>query len=236
VSDKFLVFDIWSQYAHFKKPYTTTSPLTFSLPPRTVISGILAAIAGIDKNEYISCFSKDLSDIAIGIRKPVKKVRIAENLINTKESMTRIFSRTQIRIEFLKNPKYRVYFNHSCVEIYNKLKKMLENHASFYTVSLGLSENLANYEYIGEFESIKKDLEEQVFISSVIPLDVLKKSKLLITDEAEYFTENIPVEMTEQRKTIQFREVLFERNAKRIKAFIADYVELKGLGESIIVL
>ncbi len=234
--DKFLVFDIWSQYAHFKKPYTTTSPLTFSLPPRTVIAGILAAIAGIDKNEYIPYFTKELSDISVGIREPVKKVRIAENLINTKASMTKIINRTQIRIEFLKDPKYRIYFSHSCGEVYNNIKSMLENHTSFYTTSLGLSENLANYEYIGEFEASEKESEEQVFISSVIPLDVLKKNKLIIADEAEYFTENIPIEMTGQRRTIQFREVLFERNAKKIKASISNYVELKGLDENIIVL
>ena len=46
---KVLVFDIWSEYGHFKKPYTTTSPLTFSIPSRTALTGIIGAILGIEK-------------------------------------------------------------------------------------------------------------------------------------------------------------------------------------------
>ncbi|MFB3896899.1 MAG: CRISPR-associated protein Cas5, partial [bacterium] len=30
---KILVFDIWGDLGHFRKFYTTTSPLSFSFPP-----------------------------------------------------------------------------------------------------------------------------------------------------------------------------------------------------------
>jgi len=52
---KVLVFDIWGDYGHFRKFYTTTSPLTFSFPPPPTIAGILGAIYGTDKktNEYL---------------------------------------------------------------------------------------------------------------------------------------------------------------------------------------
>lgn len=46
---KVLAFDIWADYAHFRKFYTTTSPLTFSFPPPPTIAGILGAIYGTEK-------------------------------------------------------------------------------------------------------------------------------------------------------------------------------------------
>ena len=46
---KVLVFDIWADYGHFRKFYTTTSPLTFSFPAPSTIAGILGAIYGAGK-------------------------------------------------------------------------------------------------------------------------------------------------------------------------------------------
>ena len=43
---KCLVFDIKGDYGHFKKYYTTSSPLTFSIPPRTTVSGMIGALIG----------------------------------------------------------------------------------------------------------------------------------------------------------------------------------------------
>ena len=48
---KIIIFDIWGDYAHFKKPYTTTSPLTYSIPSRTALTGIIGAIMGIRKDK-----------------------------------------------------------------------------------------------------------------------------------------------------------------------------------------
>ena len=98
-----LVFDVWGEYAHFRKYYTTTSPLTFSIPPRTALCGLIAGIIGLDKNEYLKHFTKDKADITVRIISPTKKVRIAENLIDTESIRTfnKIKTRTQIRFEFL---------------------------------------------------------------------------------------------------------------------------------------
>ena len=52
---KCLVFDIKGDYGHFKKYYTTSSPLTFSIP-RTTVSGMIGALIGLDKEEYLKYF------------------------------------------------------------------------------------------------------------------------------------------------------------------------------------
>ena len=85
--ERLLVFDVWGDYAHFRRFYTTTSPLTFPIPPRTAICGLIGAILGLEKtnNEYLKYFK--LKDAFIGLRllKPVKKTIISENFIHTKK-------------------------------------------------------------------------------------------------------------------------------------------------------
>lgn len=101
---KCLVFDIWGEYGHFRKFYTTSSPLTFSIPPRTTICGIIAAIIGLDKDEYLNHFSKAKANIAIQLNNPINKTRISYNLINTKTAKmySKIKDRTQVTFELLK--------------------------------------------------------------------------------------------------------------------------------------
>ncbi len=36
-----LIFNLWGDLGHFKKPYTTTSPLSFAFPPRPTLAGII---------------------------------------------------------------------------------------------------------------------------------------------------------------------------------------------------
>ena len=81
---KTLVFDICGDYGHFKKFYTTSSPLTFCFPPPPTVRGMLGAIIGVDKIEYLNIFSHKDCRIAIRILSPVKKTRIGINHINTK--------------------------------------------------------------------------------------------------------------------------------------------------------
>lgn len=237
MAEKYLVFDISAYYGHFKKPYTTTSPLTYSIPTRTAVVGIIAAMLGFGKEEYQKHFTKEHAQIGIGIKNPVKKVRISENLINTKKSMNKIHERTQIKVEFLKDACYRIYFTHRNEQIYKRLKELLKNHSTVYTISMGLSENLANYTFEGEFEGREVNGNKEVVeFSSVLPLDVLKKGDVEYEDDREYFTETIPVEMDADRNVKEYKEVLFERNSNKIKAKTDFYIRIEGIGENILII
>ena len=52
---KILVFDIWGDYAHFKKIYATTSALTYVIPTKPSIYGYIGSIVGREKfdNDYL---------------------------------------------------------------------------------------------------------------------------------------------------------------------------------------
>jgi len=231
-----IVFDVWGDYAHFRKNYSTSSPLTYSFPPRTAIAGLIGAIAGLDKTEYFRHFSKGDAKIGCKILAPIKKVRIGENLIDTKSAvkMHLIKNRTQIRFEFVKDPKYRIYLFHSDEQLYGKIKELLVSHKSVYTPCLGLSQLICSYKFIGEF-FLKSSGEDVQDIDSVVP------SKCLLSPEfeegKEYFSEVMPNEMGEARVVTDYSEILFERNAKKIRAKTKDLWEVEnGDGERIVFL
>ena len=230
---KVLVFDVWGEFGHFRKHYTTTSPLTYSVPPRAAIAGMIGAIEGLGKDEYLRYFSKEDANIAVKIGCPIKKTRIAENLIDTKIApmMSRIKTRTQIRFEVLKDVRYRIYFSHSSEEIYDKLYSMLKEHKSVYTLCLGLSEHIANYEFIGEMEAVSEFPDSEREIHSIIPEKQL--IKINFEEGKEYFSETIPIEMLPNREVTEYSKVLFEKNAKSIMANVNNLWRLEN-GEGII--
>jgi CRISPR-associated protein Cas5h len=236
--ERVLVFDVWGDYAHFRKNYSTSSPLTYSFPPRTALSGLIGAVAGLDKSDYYSMFFRDNAMIGCKILNPVKKVRIGENLIDTKSAlkMHLIKNRTQIRFEFVKDPKYRVYFSHSDEQLYQKLKDLLSSHKSVFTPCLGLSELICNFEYRGDFE-LERCGEEFQAIDSVVPGKSLLESPDFEEDK-EYFSEVMPAEMGDAREVMDYREILFERNGKSIQAKAKGLWMLKdgGNGERILFL
>jgi CRISPR-associated protein Cas5h len=231
--DKVLVFNVWGEYAHFRKYYTTTSPLSYSIPPRTAVTGFIGAILGLGKEKYLKHFTKKQAFIAVRLLNPVKKVRISENLIDTKSAirMHLIKNRTQIRFEFIKDPKYRLYFYHTDEGLYALTKNLLADHKSIYTPYLGISEHIANFEFIGEINTQKSFSEDFVEVDSVIPED--PTNKIGFETNLEYFSETMPIEMDFDRTVVEYKNIMFERNGHRIKAKLKEFWELDN-GERIV--
>lgn len=229
---KILIFDIWGDYGHFKKYYTTTSPLTFSFPPRPTIVGIVSAIIGLDKTEYLKYFSPDEAHIALKILKPVKKVRMGLNLIDTKKArlFSRIKQRTQIRTEYLKDPAYRIYIGHKDEEILARLKNYLIRHESVYTVSLGLSELLADFAFAGVFEVEAVSPDNFAEIDSVISSENIE---INFEEGKEYFSSVMPVVMKVGRVVTRYADIKYERNGARIQCKPTMYHRVEN-GENII--
>ena len=234
--DHVLVFDIWGEYAHFRKNYTTTSPLSYSIPPRTALTGLMGAILGLGKDEYLRHSTKEKASFALRLLSPVKKVRISENLIDTKKAgkhMNMITNRTQIRFEFLKDAKYRIYFHHSDDDLYEQAKKLISSHKCVYTPCLGISEHIANFAYVGEFDVKRQTSDDYVSIDSVLPEKSFSEMKF--EPGLEYLSESLPFEMTEDRTVTEYGPVVLERNGKPIKAQVIQFWEIET-GERIVFL
>jgi len=231
-----LVFELWGDYGHFRKFYTTSSPLTFSFPPPSTVAGILGAVYGAGKEEYLRLFGEEKCRIAVGIRKAIKKTRIGINLIDTKKSWWNVFqNRTQIRTEFVKEPLYRIYLTHQDAAIFNRLAEKLAKHQTTFTVSLGLSELLADWRYLGVFEAKANAADQAVEISSVIPADKITPKGFVIEAGRKYFKERMPLMMDSQRVVQRWDEVIFEVQGKTINALLRESYALEN-GENIALL
>jgi len=233
--DSVLVFDVWGEYGHFRKYYTTTSPLTFAIPPRTALAGLIAGIIGLEKNVYLKHFSKQNAYIAVKILSPTKKLRFSENLIDTKTAdlMGRIKNRTQIRFEFLKNPKFRIYFHHTDKVIFLKTRDFLRQHKCVYTPCLGLSEHIANFSFVGEYgctevkgNKVVVPIHSVIPLSDEVPVKIDFKYPKEYKEPEEYFSEILPVEMDENRTLLEYCKTLYELNGKSIHAGIETFWKL----------
>ncbi len=253
-NNKFIVFDIYSDYGHFRKYYTTSSPLTFSIIPRTAIIGIISAIIGIPKdiygnnnNEYFELMKPENTIIALSLLNPINKVRLGLNLLDCKSDgqRTRIFQdisklkepintyRTQVNIEFLKDPKYRIYISIEDKNLYQKLKYNLLNKLAVFTPYMGLSFCLLNYQYINEYEIIDIKENYNSKFNTIIDIDNLENLELNLELENKfYMKEKVAYLMDSNRQTIKYKDFLFENNAKTIKATLKNALILKDSNNS----
>jgi CRISPR-associated protein Cas5h len=235
---KVLVFDIWGDYAHFRKFYTTSSPLTFSFPPPPTIAGIMGAIYGAGKDDYLNIFAPAQCRLALKIVSPVKKVRMGINLINTKGNYWQPVKkknhepRTQIRTEFLKDPCFRIYAAHEDEKVFNKLSQSMKEHKCVYTVSLGLSEMLADFKFVGIFES-EESHSGLTEVSTPIRDDNLHTDGLVIGPDTKYFKEKMPIRMNPDRVVDIYDDVVYEPNGRTIKALVKTSQHLES-GENIV--
>ena len=215
-----IVFDIWSDFAHFRRGYTTTSSLTYPFPPKSSIIGLIAGILGIpneksEENEnYYKIFTPENLKVGIRLLNSIKTIIIKENLIDTKISFL-LKGRTQIPIEFLKDPKYRIYvwFRDKYAENFVRL---LQEHKSMYTPYLGITECLANFEFVGEYkiEELKPNENDEYKIDSIIPKNA---GKVKVGEGMTFGTIRMPVFIDESREPRIFEDFIFIEEGNPIK-------------------
>jgi CRISPR-associated protein Cas5h len=74
-------FKLWSHFGAFRDPITITQNITLSIPPKTTIGGMLAAILGMDYNEYFE--NPDYFDFgySLVLLNPIRKKSFSQNYI-----------------------------------------------------------------------------------------------------------------------------------------------------------
>ncbi|MBC7081817.1 MAG: type I-B CRISPR-associated protein Cas5 [Thermoplasmatales archaeon] len=219
--DKALVFDLWGDYGHFRKIETTTSPLTYSIPPITALNGLVAAILGFSRDSYYEIFSRENIKFGIRVQNPIKKVNVNINLVNTSKGFLlwdiKENPRSPTPFEFLKEPYYRIYVWIKDKEIYGKLKKYLEEHKSVFTPYMGLSELIANFKFVGEFDVYKKTATGDYVESVIKKDDDLKINVDCLEEGMRWIVESIPFYMDNSRKVLDYIQVIFEQNGRPLK-------------------
>ena len=245
-SKEILIFDISSEYGHFRKYNTTTSPLTYSIPTRTAIAGVLGAILGMEREiadgvypagaipvqEY---FGKVNCEIAVKILHPVKKENMAINLINTKTSFFDLSKagRTQIEFELLKEPKFRVYLAMKNQDTLNMLAERIRLKKHHFSPYLGLAQFTASIDFVEmtNAEPVQANGSDFVeFITAVNLSKVIGEPPVEFDYSAMYSANNMPIEMNRVREVQEYSEVLIEKNGQAVKARVKEYYRVTNHG------
>lgn len=244
-SKELLIFDIRGEYGHFRKYNTTTSPLTYSIPTRTAIAGILGAILGMEREIHDGVypegaeplqefFSKERSDMAVQIMRPVKKENIGFNLINTKTSfndLTRA-GRTQIKFELVKDVHYRIYLSMTDEQKLEELSERIENKRHHFTPYLGLAQFTAQIDFVrrATANEIAGSGDFTEIITAVNMSKLQGEPSVEFQREYFYSANNMPIAMDRNREVLEYSEVLIEKNGNPLRVRVSDYYTVGGLG------
>lgn len=198
-----IVFRVKGKYGLFKKPYTTTSALTFSCIHPPAIKGLVGAAMGIDRKDLYS----ETNGTKVGIRvlSPVRKDLQSVKLISMKSDEFRF----PANIEFLRDVDYQISVIWDSDKL-DKLEAVLKERNYSFTPYLGVSEFIAKLDLVGRYDALECISET---IDSVIPVKCIKGAKF---SEYTLFVDEIPVKNNDKREYIEYERVViaFDKELK----------------------
>ncbi|MHA1308428.1 MAG: type I-B CRISPR-associated protein Cas5b [Candidatus Heimdallarchaeota archaeon] len=240
---KFAVFEIASDYAHFKTPESTRGNFTFPFPPRTAIIGLIAGILGIERNSY---WMKENplfnTKIALEIVNPIIKdnLKVLYSHTRTITSFSSIGASisimipkdpgnptsrgfiTPFKLDILRDVKYRIYVSIDNEKLFAELVSRFESKKYTYPPYLGHANFLAIIDFIGTFEG--KILPEGNYeIDGIIPASTLLDEKdLLYSAGGLMIVFNVPMVMiaTKNQKYVEILPETYSCSLARMENII----------------
>ena len=160
-------FEIEGKFAHFRKYFANNTAFTFSLPPRTTIMGMIAAVMGWGKDSYYEDLRSENLKIGAFIANPVKKSFHRLNLLMIKND-----SDFRGRLKHVQTPfeivsgidpkkdfvKYRIYLapGNTTSQVYDKIKVTFQNSDFRYNITLGTANFSASIYNVKFWDNVEK--------------------------------------------------------------------------------
>ena len=240
---KIITFHLKGKMAHFRRYYSNSSALSYSIPPRTTIVGIIAGLLGFERDSYYEQFSLDQCKIAVGIRSQIKKnmqklnllmVKRANDLNASQEHHSQTATELIIPEDLREGAiDYQIWFHHTD----NQLMKHFFSLFSYVgykskgiSLALGTAQNIAWMEF-AEVLTGKDKYDEEVPIQSVIPLKYVER---LTFRDGKYrlLKEDIPLAFDRYRHLKAKGNIIINMEPSPIYAHVTRFVGLEN-GENI---
>lgn len=230
-----LVFDLVGPMAHFRKFYTNSSSLSYSLPPRTTLMGTIAALLGWERDDYYEKLSLELASIGVALKVPVRKLMQTVNYLFTKDWKLYDKGRgTQIPLEWVlprppnRELRYRVYFTCERFNLLEELYGQLVAERYRYPLYLGLTECPAWIEhprlYTHEEIEVQHDPSEAIAIGTAVPVERLKTGGIELETSLRIYKDRMPFDFYPDRRLKAAGEVLWEAEGKPLRLHLSGMV------------
>ncbi len=243
--NRLIVFELSGEYGHFRKFNTTTSPLTYPIPTRTALAGLLGAVLGVERETAPGRFPAHVVPVqelfgsvrcglAVQLLSPTKKVSIGFNLLDTGNSFFEIkkSGRTQIEFELLKNPAFRVFVQHHDTSLFDALADRLTSRAHHFSPYLGLSQFTATLtNTVISIATPKSGVVGPVPVQAAVNLSLLTANPPIDFDKtAHYYVETMPLELSRDRVVTRYGEVLVDANGGTVSVNTNEWFETPDFG------
>lgn len=213
-----VVFDISGKFAHFRKIYTNSSSLSYTVPPRTTIQGIIAAILGYERDSYYTYMDSNLN-VSVKKNNPTYKMTQTLNYIRAESpnDFSRPKNHTQIPFEVVSsksNVSYRIYAGGDSFRDMDVLIRRLKEERCVFPPTLGTAFFLADVNFVAEVEFEKCESSTFIPVSSVIKADAVEEIKL---EEMALLKEKMPRAFREDRALKTMESYYIEDNCGKIE-------------------
>ena len=245
---KVISFEIKGDLAHFRRPYTNLSRLTYKVPPRMTIAGLLSGIIGLERDSYYNIFDEKSFSVSVEPLTELQTVRIPQNVVGTAdEDMEKFNSRgggptlrvlsplsyKQRAIEYISHPRYRIFFTLDNSEIQSEIFETLKENRFSYTPKLGTARCLASIRNVQEVTCNRINNKCTVYspvtdVESIVDVG----GKTVATEKiTSAFKLSEGSRGTTQRKPTGFLQYAFETNGDGLTVEPSETQEIIELSE-----
>lgn len=215
-------FSASCDYGHFRKPYTTTSTISFFSIHPVAVRGMIGAITGIDrKNLY-----DQTKNLRIGIKVLNPLIKVTQNLklltMKTNNGKNGLFNFPS-NFEFIRNPNYEIYvFGDD--KLINDLESRLKNHNPVFTPCMGISEFITKVRFIGKYK-IEEYSGNEVYGLSPFNYET-------VNNNYDFFIDSIPVENNKNREYTKYiKSIMYFKDGISAQFKMNDYSNVFKIGD-----
>jgi CRISPR-associated protein Cas5h len=248
--NRILELELSGKFAHFRKFYTNASSLTFTIPPRTVVAGLIASVLKYPRDSYYDVLSSDHLFVAVAVKRGVQPRKFMQTLNyikdNSKQNPINDASvHSQCRFELLtgsddKDISYRIWLGfHTQNEKLASLEKLITDRNFGYGIYLGQRQFRADLKIVNRYDESEFEMvSESAYVDSAIALG---KAKPNLDEQGVLQIERMPLEQIQDtirkvqvRRLTRAEEILFHISGQRIEGSFKDCCKIRNDQEEVI--
>jgi CRISPR-associated protein Cas5h len=230
-----LILKVKGKFAHFRKFYTNSSSLSYSIPSRTTIIGLVAAVLGYERDSYYELFSKDKLNISVKKDSCIRKVMQSVNYIRA-TSPKNIFQpkdHTQIPVEILTGDdgvEYTIYISCADKNLMDELEYRVKDNKYVYSPYLGAAPFNCSFQFCRRLDVQLQKSNEPIRISTPVNLKYIVSGSIDIfeNDNLKLLKERMPVEFLKDREVGNMASYIYDENGHPLKLKLnTEFIELE---------